>query len=78
MALGGLKTEADLKRFLEQQLQTPGVLPQAPQPAISLTKSGEPKDADFPNTPGNGILALDTSTAPPTLYARVGGNWTAL
>jgi len=76
MALGGLKTEGDLKRWLEQQLETPGVLPQAPKPAISLTKSGVPTDADFPSPPGNGILALDTTG--PTLYTRVAGEWKAL
>jgi hypothetical protein len=30
MSLGALRDEADLKRWLEQQLQTPGVLPVPP------------------------------------------------
>jgi hypothetical protein len=76
MSLGALQDEADLKRWLEQQLQTPGVLPQNPQPAIALTKAGVPADSDFPNPPGNGILALDSTG--PTLYARLAGEWKAL
>lgn len=78
MTLGNLQDEADLRRWLEAQLQTPGVLPENPKPAITLTKAGKPSDADFPNPPGNGILALDTSTEVPTLYARVNGEWTEL
>jgi len=76
MTLGGLQDEADLKRWLEDQLRTPGVVPREAEPAISLTKAGVPADSDFPNPPGNGILALDTTG--PTLYARVNDVWKAL
>jgi hypothetical protein len=76
--IGGIKTEGDLKRWLEEQLRTPGVAPQEPRPAVSLTKNGTPSDSDFPAPPGNGNLALDTSTTPPTLYSRVAGEWKAL
>lgn len=69
-----ITNKADLKRWLVQALQDPGVLPPpSPQAAISLAKAGVPADSDFPNTPGNGIMALDTTG--PTLYARVGGSW---
>lgn len=36
MSLGGLKTEADLKRFLEAQLQTPGVMPPIQFPITAI------------------------------------------
>lgn len=72
-----IQNKADLRRWLEQEFQTPGVMPAAPaQAPISLTKAGVPADSDFPSTPGNGILALDTTG--PTLYARVAGSWVAL
>jgi hypothetical protein len=32
MSIGNLRDEADLKRWLENQLQTPGVAPKAPLP----------------------------------------------
>lgn len=76
MTLGGLQDEADLRRWLEDQLRTPGVMPREPEPAVSLTKAGAPADSDFPAPPGNGILALDTTG--PTLYVRTGGEWKAL
>lgn len=72
--LDEVKDLGDLQRWLEQTVQKPGVLPPStPQAAISLTKAGVPADTDFPNTPGNGILALDTTG--PKLYARVNGAW---
>jgi len=72
-----IQNTADLLRWLEQKLQQPGVMPPpAVQSAISLTKAGVPADSDFPSTPGNGILALDTTG--PTLYARANGAWVAL
>jgi hypothetical protein len=76
VTLGALQDESDLKRWLEDQLRTPGVVPQNPQPALSLMKAGAPSDDDFPGEPGNGILALDTTG--PTLYARADGEWKAL
>jgi hypothetical protein len=75
MAVGNLRTEGDLRRFVQSELRRPGSLPAA-KPAIALMKSGVPSDGDFPNPPGDGILALDTSG--PTLYARVGGAWVAI
>jgi hypothetical protein len=78
MSLGAeIQSKGDLKRWLEQVLQEPGVLPPStPQSPIALTKAGEPLDSDFPNTPGNGILALDTTG--PRLWARTGGGWVKL
>jgi hypothetical protein len=78
MSFGALKSEADLRRWLENELRTPGVMPREPQAAISLTKAGAPSDNDFPAKPGNGLLALDTSTEPWTLYARANDEWKPL
>jgi len=76
MVFGALKSEGDLRRWLEDQLRTPGVMPRESQPAVSLTKAGAPADTDFPSTPADGVLALDTTG--PTLYARVAGEWKPL
>jgi hypothetical protein len=73
--LGNLQNEADLRRWLQQQLATPGILP-SPKPDVSLVKNGVPADSDFPKTPGDGTLALDSSG--PTLYCRVAGVWSAV
>lgn len=75
MAIGNLKTEGDLRRFVRSELRRPGSVP-APKPAISLMKAGVPADSDFPAKPSDGILALDLTG--PTLYVRAGGNWVAI
>lgn len=75
--IGKLKTESDLARFVKKQVERPDVLPKA-QPPIALTKAGVPTDADFPQPPGDGLLAVDTSSeGGPTLYIRL-GTWQAL
>lgn len=74
--LDEIQSKADLRRWLVQELQSPDVLPPRQTAPISLTKAGAPEDKDFPSTPGNGILALDTSGAAPVLYARIAGTWT--
>jgi hypothetical protein len=76
MSLDGLNTQADLQRWLQGQLRTPGILPPAAMSPIGLTKTGAPDDSDFPNPPKNGTLAIDDSG--PTLYARIAGVWSAL
>lgn len=78
MPVGRIKNEGDLRRFVEAELRRPGAVPPA-APAVSLIKKGVPSDADFPQTPGDGILAVDTTLAElPVLYGRVSGKWQAL
>lgn len=75
MAIGNLITEGDLRRFVQSELRRPGSVPAA-KPAVSLRKNGVPSDADFPNPPGDGILAYDRSAG--ILYIRDGGEWVAV
>ena len=75
MALGNLKTEGDLRRFIEQELQRPENKP-APAPPIALTKNGAPTDDDFPNPPQNDIFAYDREAE--LLYGRIDGEWVAV
>lgn len=77
MPVGRIKDEGDLRRFVEAELRRPGAVPPA-APAVSLIKKGVPSDADFPQTPGDGILAVNTSGEFPVLYARVEGKWQVL
>lgn len=73
--LDEIKSKADLRRWLTQELRSPDVLPPRPQPGLALVKSGAPSDSDFPGKPGNGLLALDVGGIAPVLYARVDGAW---
>lgn len=69
--IDGLQTRGDLKRFIADVLQDPAILPR--QSPISLVKAGPVSDADFPRTPRDNTMALDTSNL--RLYIRVAGTW---
>ena len=69
-----LSTRGELRRFIEAELRRPGAIPVVS--SVALIKAGVPSDADFPNPPANGTLAINSLV--PQLYARLGGAWEGL
>lgn len=76
MSIGEIKHEGDLKRWMQRQLQTPGLIPQTPQTGVALIKEGVPTDEDFAGPPADGTLAYDTAAG--VLHLRVDGSWVEL
>jgi hypothetical protein len=74
MSLGNLQNEGDLRRWFQNELRRPGVIPVPPN--VALIKNGVPTDEDFPKPPLDGTTAVDETG--PTLYCRIGGEWRVL